>query len=155
MKKKAIICDIDGVLLDTSHIMERIEKAGLTGDDKWEFFDRHANDHDVEADYRVIEMLEVFASQGYRIIFLTARSVEIETPTRAKIQIAIAQYAESIFDFLLIMRPTLNTEPAPDLKERWLNLLREEYDVLMAIDDETANCEMFARNKVLTTKVLK
>lgn len=155
MRQKAIICDIDGVLLDTSHIFERIEKAGLTGDAKWEFFDRHANDHDVEVDYRVIEILETFARQDYKIIFLTARSVEIDKATRAKIQLAIGQYAGSIFDFLLIMRPTLNTEPPDILKERWLNLLRKNYDVLLALDDETANCEMFARNKVLTTKVLK
>ena len=155
MKQKAIICDIDGVLLDTSHIFDRIEKAGLTGDAKWEFFDRHANDHDVEVDYRVIEILEAFANQGFKIIFLTARTRGIEKQTRAKIQLEIGRYAEQIFDFELMMRPIGNTMPADRLKDSWLEMIRIRYDVLMAIDDETANCEMFAKNKVLTTQVIK
>lgn len=37
IKQKAVICDIDGVLLDTAHIFDRIEKAGLQGNDKWDF----------------------------------------------------------------------------------------------------------------------
>ena len=56
MKQKAIICDIDGVLLDTEHIFERIETAQLTGRDKWDFFNRHANDVDVIANNNVIDV---------------------------------------------------------------------------------------------------
>lgn len=155
MKQKAIICDIDGVLLDTSHILERIEKAGLTGETKWEFFDRLANEHDVEVDYRVIEVLEAFAKQGFQIIFLTARTRKIEKQTRAKIQLEIGRFADAIFDFLLIMRPLDNTEPADQLKEKWLDTLSDEFDILMAIDDEAANCDMFARNKVLAAQIIK
>ena len=155
MKQKAIICDIDGVLLDTDHIFERIEKAGLTGDAKWDFFNRHANDHDVEVDSRIVELLEAFANQGFRIIFLTARSIEIEKQTRAKIELAIARYSESIFDFLLIMRPARNVDSAEVMKESWLHLLREKYNVMFAIDDNDENCKMFAKNNVLVMKSLK
>jgi len=145
MKQKAIICDIDGVLLDTDHIFERIEKAGLTGDAKWDFFNRHANDHDVEVDSRIVELLEAFANQGFRI----------EKQTRAKIELAIARYSESIFDFLLIMRPSRNVDSAEVMKESWLHLLREKYNVMFAIDDNDENCKMFAKNNVLVMKSLK
>jgi hydroxymethylpyrimidine pyrophosphatase-like HAD family hydrolase len=155
MKQKAIICDIDGVLLDTSHIFERIEKAGLTGDEMWDFFNRHANDYDVEVDSRIVELLETFANQGFRIIFLTARSIEIEKQTRAKIELAIARFSESIFDFLLIMRPSRNTDSAEKMKESWLQLLRQKYNVMFAIDDDDKNCEMFAKNNLLVMKSLK
>lgn len=31
IKQKAIICDIDGVLLDTEHIFDKIKELNLTG----------------------------------------------------------------------------------------------------------------------------
>ena len=155
MLKKAIICDIDGVLLETKHIFEEIEKANLTGASKWDYFNRRANDYDVEVDSRVIELLETFANQGFRIIFLTARSIEIEKQTRAKIELAIARFSESIFDFLLIMRPSRNIDSADKVKETWLHLLREKYDVMFAIDDDKANCDMFKSNNILTLQVHK
>lgn len=155
MKQKAIICDIDGVLLDTQHIFERIENAQLTGRDKWDFFNRHANEHDVVADSRVVEILETFSEKGFRIIFLTARMNEIESQTKAKIDMAIGQYANRIFPYLLIMRPTKNFDSSENVKERWVEILRENYHIFCAIDDDPKNCEMFAKNKILTLQVHK
>jgi len=155
MKQKAIICDIDGVLLDTQHIFKRIETAQLTGRDKWDYFNRHANEHDVVADSRIIELLESFAEKGFRIIFLTARMNEIESQTKAKIDASIGMYAEKIFPYLLLTRPTANAEDSHKVKEVWVNLLREKYDIYCAIDDEKENCEMFAKNGILTFQVNK
>ena len=155
MKQKAIICDIDGVLLDTEHIFERIETAQLTGRDKWDYFNRHANEHDVVADSRIIELLESFAEKGFRIIFLTARMNEIESETKAKIDLSIGQYADEIFKYMLLMRPHRNMDDSDKVKERWLLMLREQYDIFCAIDDDPKNCEMFARNKVLTMQIHK
>ena len=155
MKQKAIICDIDGVLLDTEHIFKKIDKLGLTGTSKWEYFNRHANEYDVEIDSSVIEILEVFAEKGFRIIFLTARMNEIESYTKAKIDVAIAQYASRIFRYLLLTRPTRNFDESSKVKQMWVELLREKYDIYCAIDDEIENCEMFAKNKILTLQVHK
>lgn len=155
IKQKAVICDIDGVLLDTAHIFDRIEKAGLQGNDKWDFFNRHANDYDVEIDSRVIEMLEVFALRGFRIIFMTARSSEIWKQTRAKIETSIAQYAQVSFCFELAMRDEPDTRPSNEVKQDLLNKAQEFYSILCAIDDEDENCEMFAKNNILTLKVHK
>ena len=97
MKKKTVICDIDGVLLDSEHIFDKINELGLSGNDKWEYFNRHANDVDVIANKNVIDLLSAFNSAGIRIIFLTARSQEIEAQTRAKLDMVIGQFAENIF----------------------------------------------------------
>jgi len=155
MKQKAIICDIDGVLLDTEHIFERIETAKLTGEDKWEYFNRHANEHDVVADSRIVELLEAFNEQGFRIIFLTARVQKIESQTKAKIDISIGQYAKKIFPYLLLSRPSNNVESSSKVKQIWVDLLREKYDIYCAIDDNSENCEMFVKNNILTLQVRK
>ena len=55
MKKKAVICDIDGVLLDSEHIFDKINELGLSGNDKWEYFNRHAKDVDVIANKNGID----------------------------------------------------------------------------------------------------
>lgn len=155
IKQKAVICDIDGVLLDTAHIFDRIEKAGLQGNDKWDFFNRHANDYDVEIDSRVIEMLEVFALRGFRIIFMTARSSEIWKQTWVKIETSIAQYAQFSFGFELAMRDESDTRPSNEVKQDLLKKAQEFNSILCAIDDEDENCEMFAKNNILTLKVHK
>lgn len=155
IKQNAIICDIDGVLLDTAHIFDRIEKAGLQGRDKWDFFNRHANDYDVEIDSRVVEMLEVFALRGFRIIFMTARSSEIWKQTWAKIEMSIAQYAQFCFKFELAMRDESDTRPSSEVKQDLLKKAQEFNRILFAIDDDSENCEMFAKNNILTLKVQK
>ena len=155
MLKKAIICDIDGVLLETKHIFEEIEKANLTGASKWDYFNRRANDHDVEVDTRVIEILETFANQGYKILFVTARSAEIWKQTRAKIDMAIGQYAQNIFEYSLAMRGTDDFNASDCVKAELLQQIQEKYDVLFAIDDDESNCDMFRKNNILTLQVHK
>lgn len=155
MLKKAIICDIDGVLLETKHIFEEIEKANLTGASKWDYFNRRANDHDVEVDTRVIEVLETFANQGYKILFVTARSAEIWKQTRAKIDMAIGQYAQNIFEYSLAMRGTDDFNASDCVKAELLQQIQEKYDVLFAIDDDKSNCDMFRKNNILTLQVHK
>lgn len=155
MLKKAIICDIDGVLLETKHIFEEIEKANLTGASKWDYFNRRANDHDVEVDIRVIEVLETFANQGYKILFVTARSAEIWKQTRAKIDMAIGQYAQNIFEYSLAMRGTDDFNASDCVKAELLQQIQEKYDVLFAIDDDKSNCDMFRKNNILTLQVHK
>jgi len=154
MKKRAIICDIDGVLLDTKHIFENIEKYELTGDDKWDYFNRHANDYDVEIDSRIVEMLDAL-SKDYKIVFMTARSFEIHKQTRAKIAQAIGLYSGSIFDYEIIMRRIDDFRASDEVKEGMLKYIQKLYDVVFAIDDESPNCEMFKQNGILTLQVMK
>lgn len=155
MKRIAVICDIDGVLLDSEHIFDKINELGLSGNDKWNFFNRHANDHDVIADKRVIDILETFAEQGYVIIFLTARSEEIYANTRAKIDLTIGLGGRNIFNYMLLMRPLNDKSESCAIKKIWLDAIRERYSILCAIDDDSSNCEMFKENNILTLQVHK
>lgn len=155
MKKVSIICDIDGVLLDSEHIFDRIEKTGLNGNDKWDFFNRRANDHDVLADSRIIDILEAFALTGYEIVFMTARSSEIWKQTWVKIEMSIAEFAQYHFGFTLLMRDEADKRPSNEVKEDLLKKLQETNSVLLAIDDDPINCEMFAKNNILTLQVQK
>lgn len=154
MKKKAVICDIDGVLLDSEHIFDKINELGLSGNDKWEYFNRHANDYDVEIDQRIVDALEAL-SNNFQIVFMTARSVEIWKQTRAKIAQAIGLYADSIFDYELCLRGSNDKRTSVEVKAELLKDVQERYDVVFAIDDDPANCEMFAQNGILTLQVLK
>lgn len=155
MLKKAIICDIDGVLLETKHIFEEIEKVNLTGASRWDYFNRRANDHDVEIDSRVVEFLETFANQGYKILFVTARSEEIAKQTSAKIDMAIAKYAQNVFKYGLAMRGVDDYGASDCVKAELLHQIKQKYDVLLAIDDEKSNCDMFRQDNILTLQVHK
>lgn len=155
MKRIAVICDIDGVLLDSEHIFDKIKELDLSGNDKWGYFNRHANDHDVIADKRVIDILETFAEQGYVIIFLTARSEEIYANTRAKLDLTIGQHGRRIFNYMLLMRPLKVKSESCAVKKMWLDTIREKYDILCAIDDDSSNCEMFKENNILSLQVHK
>jgi len=155
MKQKAIICDIDGVLLDTSKVFKQIEDFYLTGNIKWKYFNRHANDNDVPCDIRIMRILEWFVDNGYKIIFLTARSEEIYRQTRAKIQYEQALYANKPFDFLLIMRPSDVLAPSDEVKYNALLEIEKKYNIFCAIDDDADNCDMFASKGILTLQVKK
>lgn len=155
MKQKAIICDIDGVLLDTKQIFEHIETAQLNGAEKWNYFNRHANDDEIVADEKIIKLLELFADKDFRIIFLSARMNEIESQTRAKIDASIGQHSNKIFIYMLLTRPQGNKAKSAEVKQMWVNLLKSKYDIYCAIDDEPDNCEMYAKNGILTMHVIK
>lgn len=155
MKRKAIICDIDGVLLHTEHIFQDVERLGLLGADMWEYFNRHANDWKVEADGRVVDVLRAFAKAGYKIIFVTARSIEIWKHTRAKIDLIISQYSDFIFSYDLAMRGIKDCRSSAEVKQTILNDIKSDYNIICAIDDDCSNCEMFAKNNILTMQVIK
>ena len=152
---KAIICDIDGVLLDTAFIFDKIEEDNLQGAEKWEYFNCHANDYSVFSDTRIMKMLELYAHNGYKIFFLTARSEEIFTETREKILFEQRLCGCKPFDFLLIMRPFKVSAPADEVKYSALSALKKAYNISFAIDDDLANCEMYAKHGILSLQVRK
>lgn len=154
MREKAIICDIDGVILDSSQVFKEIEEQGFTGDAKWEYFDWHANGFHVYPEKRMIEIIYNFYKQGYKIIFLTARSESIKVETRYRILAEFVIYQENKFDFELLMRPIGDYSPSAEVKEKHLEDIKKEYDIICAFDDDDSNCAMFERNKILTFKVV-
>ena len=61
-------------------------------------------------------------------------------------------YAKSDNHFNTSKSFTLSSE---NVKERWVEILRENYHIFCAIDDDPKNCEMFAKNNILTMQVHK
>lgn len=153
MREKAIICDIDGVILDSSQVFKEIDEQGLTGDAKWEYFDRHANGLHVYPEKRMLEIIYDLYQFGLRIIFLTARSVRIEEETVLRILKDFRLFGMPIRNFRMRMRPEGDYSPSADVKEKHLIELKKKYDILCAFDDDDSNCEMFRRNNILTFKV--
>ena len=155
MKEKAIICDIDGVILDSSQVFKEIEEQGLTGDAKWEYFDRHANGLHVYPEKRMIKIIHSFYQQGYKIIFSTARSERIKMETSCRL-VSDFQYYEpkGAFEAKLLMRPIGDYSPSAEIKEKHLEDIKKEYDIVCSFDDDDSNCAMFERNKILTFKVV-
>lgn len=153
MKKKAIICDIDGCLLDTGFIFKEIEAQGLTGSEKWDYFHKKANLDEVKFNIALSEILYGFYDQGFDIILLTARSEEIRNQTRSKITYENI-LAGFNYKFTLYMRHLGDCSPSHESKAKYIDFLKAKYSIVLAIDDDDANCKMFNENNILTMKAI-
>lgn len=155
MKRKAIVCDIDGVLLDSSHIMQEAEDLELYGDLKWDYFYNHCNDVEVisetkkfldtiDSGYYVTKenIIDGFDSytycdrQKYVIIISTARNEKCRTATEDKL------FDEHIGYDKMYMRKDDDFRSACEVKREHLLEIMKEFDVIAFIDDDLQNCEM-------------
>lgn len=125
MKKKAIICDLDGTL---------IQNPDWNGDYET-FYQNITKGFPVEW----CELLLNSLADKVKIIFLTARDDKCKSITEHQLN--------SWFDFsyILLMRITGDTREDYIIKQEHLSSLMEEYDILFCIDDNPKNCEMFSQ----------
>ena len=56
-------------------------------------------------------------------------------------------------DYCLLMRAKDDLDPAHIVKEKYLKTILENYEVILAIDDEQPNLDMFNRYGLLVKKV--
>ena len=153
MKEKAIICDIDGVILDSSQVFKEIEELGLKGDAKWDYFDWHANGLRVFTNKEMVELIYTYYCVGITIVFLTARSERIKNLTAFRLYQDFKLYDCELENFDLLMRSEGDYSPSAEVKEKHLMELKKKYEILCAFDDDESNCEMFRKNNILTFKV--
>ena len=147
-KPKAIICDIDGCVIDTSRIYEEIAEKGITGVDKFAYFEEYANDPaKALINQQLVDILEFLRMQGYKIIFSTARSKAIKIGTITRLRSCML-YSD------IYMRELDDLRPAAEVKADHLKRIKEFYDVQIAIDDEDDNLKMFSQNNILAMKVI-
>lgn len=138
MKRKAIVCDIDGVLLDTQFILNEIRKLGLKGEEKWDYFCKNCNSDRVE----VIETTKNFYTTiRYGIndlycIISTARNEKCSDATLKKLA------KEKIIFDRSYWRKSDDLRPACEVKREHLLKIMEEFDVIAFIDDDLQNCKM-------------
>ncbi len=139
-KKKAIIVDIDNTFCETEFILDEIEKLGLTGSKKWEYFNENVNRCMVN-DWCVM-LVNNYLALGYEIVFLTARSQEIQKTTLDFIMPYLKNYLYK-YNVSLYMREKDDISPAWEIKRKWLEQLQYIFFFLFAIDDDIENCLMY------------
>ena len=155
MKPKAIICDVDGVLLDTSRIIKEIHERKLKGDEKWDFFHKYANHPDYAIKNEdMFNLINFFLENGFYVFLLTARQEKIHSDTISYLWTGDVKLELFKGKANLIMRPDDNKMQACDLKEMQLKELQKDYDIRLAIDDDLQNCKMFEKNGILTLRAM-
>lgn len=135
--KKAILCDIDGVLLDSTaaiQIQQNKLAQGVPQEESWQYY--YDNLHlciKNEWCYRLIESL----ARDYKIIFLTARDEQARKDT-----VPFLKFNTKV-DYELYMRPHGVVDTDTSIKHKILNELMTKYEFIFAIDDRKDNCEMY------------
>lgn len=146
-KRKCIVIDIDGCLLDSSHIMQEAEDLDLYGDLKWDYFYNHCNDVEVIPETkRFIRK----CAETFDILISTARNDKCKEATLNKLQ------KEGLF-FLscdIYMRKDNDFRPAYMVKKDHLIEIMEEYDIVAFIDDDIDNCDMAKDLGILSLRVV-
>jgi hypothetical protein len=121
---KAIICDIDGVL---------IENPDWNGD--LETF--YKNILDGVGNEWCIYLLKGLVLQGIKILFVTARNERCRRQTKMQLDFWFGCRYE------LFMRGEDDIREDYLVKQDYIDEIKRKYDVLFCIDDNPKNCEMF------------
>lgn len=149
MKRKAIICDIDLVLLDSWEPILIKENAMGRMSDK-EAWDLYYNNLDKckrnEWCYTLIEQLS--KDSGIKILFVTGREERARKDTKAFLNF------KTPVDWDLYMRETGCLEPDHDVKRKIIKELMEDYDIMFAIDDRINNCKVYQECGIVPLHVI-
>lgn len=141
MKMKAVICDLDGTLTDANHRRHFVE--GNSRD--WnKFFASAKND---TVNQWCLETIKGLQKIGYEILFITARPsfclkdtvdwLHLHTPFKVSM------------GYNLFMRKDGDRRPDYEIKEEiYKNLVKPNYDILLAIDDKKEVIKMWESNKI-------
>lgn len=154
MKEKAIVVDIDGVLLDVSLLYKEIENLGLEGQDKWNFFHENANNpkYAVKVD-KFFNLVNMYAQAGYKIIILTSRRDLIGKSTLHYLlngDVKLDNLTE------MVLRPaTKEGTPSYLYKKEEIQKLHKRYDIELILDDEYANCAIFRQLGFTVLRVIR
>ena len=122
----AIICDIDGVLIENP-----------LWDGNLETF--YANILDGIGNEWCIKLLESLVLNGVKIVFLTARSERYRGHTKTQLDLWFG------YPYELYMRGAEDEREDYLIKQDFVDYLKNKYDILFCIDDNPKNCEMFAK----------
>ena len=139
MKEKAIVFDIDGVILDTSFLFDEIFRLGLKGDAMWDYFYENCNSEKVqfikgfEELYITLHSLKV--DESIKFILLTSRNEKGREGTEKKLRPICGSFDA------LYMRPEGDYRDSQVLKKETLQQLQKVYDIILFIDDDLKNCE--------------
>lgn len=138
MLEKAIICDLDGTLSNSSWRVHYLDATDGKKKD-WNAFNAGAAFDQVHQ--WCLDLIYVYHGAGHKIIFLTARAGSPETRSVTETWLRANVYV----DYQLFMRKNNDYRPDFVVKQEIYNLdIAPFYDVRLAIDDKPAVCQMWA-----------
>lgn len=144
MREPAIIVDLDNCFYDSRILDKYAPKNNST--EEWREFQKHFKDIIINWDF--VNVVKQVQHSGVNILFVTSREATRDlTILTVKSLIDILQNA----NFKLFMRKEFDTRPASTIKkEIYIGKIKDKYNVLLCIDDEKSNCEMFASLDLFT-----
>lgn len=146
--RKAIICDIDFCLLDSSEPAMLKQRADyhMNEQESWQVY--YDNLHLCKRNEWCYELLEKMThNNDIKVIFITGRS---ECARKATKQ--FFKFRHDI-DWDLYMRPNNCFDADSEVKRSIMKNIYEDYDWLFALDDREDNCAMFNEFGITTLKV--
>lgn len=123
--KKAIICDLDGTLVNNPNWNGELAT----------FYDHILEGQTIGWCYELIKIL----AKHYKIIFLTARNEKCRDKTEIQLDNLFS------FDYELYMRKPDDTRFDFLIKEEFVKMLQQKYEILFCLDDNMRNCIMFKK----------
>ena len=144
-KEKAVILDIDGVILDSTIILKEIYSLGLKGDNMWAYFHEHCNSPRVTLMKNARSLLENLKDSTH-VILSTARNDKCRRSTEERLRKEGFHY-----DFLY-MRKDGDYRSSSEVKKDHLNQILQEFDVIAFIDDGLSNCQMAEREGIFALR---
>lgn len=143
-KTKAVIFDIDGTLADTKEWFDAHRKSN--GKAEWKTFrEDSANFAPKPA---IVNLLKLYSIAGYRIVILTARSVEYLDVTNWWLcKVLGCSYLDEI-NAILIMQDKSEGISSSFFKQKILMDLFDFYDIELAVEDRDSEVAMFRTLKV-------
>ena len=145
--KKAIVVDIDGVILDSSKVLCEIEK--LHGGEKWNYFNKYCNSDDIKLMPNIKPFIYSFG-KDVDVIISTARSEFIRPQTARKLTKHRVYFSD------MLMRDYNDYRVAVEVKKDHIKKIRDEfgYEIIAFIDDEIENLNMAKEMGILSLRAV-
>lgn len=135
--RRAIVLDLDGVILKTEPLFKEMYMRELKGDAMWDYFHSNCNKDDVKLVPGFKDFYRVLTNAlPLAIIISTARN---EKCRQATIEKLLKEHI--IFDHLY-MRTDGDYRPSQEVKQEHLQDIMKNYEVVGFVDDDLNNCEM-------------
>ena len=144
-KQKAIVIDIDGVLLDSFIILKEINSQKLTGDLMWDYFHKNCNSPRVQFIQNIYPLLNCLVPSVY-IILSTSRSEKCRTGTEERLKAEKFPYDK------IYMRGIQDDRPSTEIKKEHIKQIKEDFDIIAFIDDDLGNCLMAKEEGILALR---
>ena len=144
-KEKAIVLDIDGVILDSTVILKEIYNLGLRGDEMWTYFHENCNSSRVPFMKSICPLIENFKAHVY-IILSTARNDKCRKSTEERLN------SEGFPYDYLYMRKDGDYRPSSEVKRDHLKTISQKFDVIAFVDDDLSNCQMAQSEGILALR---